>query len=119
MKLDETLVVNGVRYRLSEIPHEYCEDPLPLFVWRVGEVEFRKSQFAVAGEDTVVVQFFLRAQGPAARHECRLELRVRGALVQFELATQASIIFSSKEYGGGDVVHLRLKGINLRKGATD
>ncbi len=39
------------------------------------DVELSKSLFLVHGSNTVVVEYFLRAQGPAARRDVKLELR--------------------------------------------
>jgi predicted glycogen debranching enzyme len=79
-KLEETLIVNGRRYELScnQYPgvvhpqgylylQEFRLDPFPVFLWCVEDVELRKSVFMIQGENGVVVQYYLRAQGPTAQ----------------------------------------------------
>jgi hypothetical protein len=120
MTLVETLTVNGKRFEMASIPHQYQEDPFPLFLWHVGDVELRKSVFQVADEETVVAMYFLRAQGRAAKYSCRLEVLadqsrhrvsdgVEGppGLFNFELATQATMILSEREYSIADAARLR------------
>ena len=102
-KMEETLVVNGNRYELScnQYPgvvypqgHLYLQefrlDPFPVFLWRVEDVELRKSVFMSQGENTVVVQYFLRAQGAQAKNDCRLELRPLIAFRDFHATTHAN-----------------------------
>jgi hypothetical protein len=137
MTMAETLTVNGKRFKMAGIPHEYREDPFPLFVWQVGDVELRKSVFQVANEETVVALYFLRAQGRAAKYSCQLEVQagqsqhrvsdgVESApgLFTFEMATQATMILSERNYTIGDAPRLRkeefqrLRRIKLERDAT-
>ncbi len=87
-KIEEVLVVDGKRYELSanqypgvihptgqDFQQAFSLDPFPVFTWQVENLELRKSVFLIQGENGVVVQYFLRAQGEAARRDCRLELR--------------------------------------------
>ncbi|MDQ2898836.1 MAG: amylo-alpha-1,6-glucosidase [Acidobacteriota bacterium] len=87
-KLEEVLVVDGRRYELSanqypgvihpkgqEFQQSFALDPFPVFTWLVEDLELRKSVFMIQGENAVVAQYFLRAQGGAARRDCRLEVR--------------------------------------------
>jgi predicted glycogen debranching enzyme len=107
-KLEETLIVNGQRYELScnQYPgvvypqgHLYLQefrlDPFPVFVWSVGDVELRKSVFMIQGENGVVVQYHLRAQGAQAGTECWLELRPLIAFRDFHLTTHANPALNS------------------------
>jgi predicted glycogen debranching enzyme len=102
-KLEETLMVNGKRYELScnQYPgvihpqgyllmQEFRLDPFPVFLWRVDDVELRKSVFMIQGENGVVVQYHLRAQGDRARSDCRLELRPLIAFRDFHSTTHAN-----------------------------
>jgi glycogen debranching enzyme len=99
-KMEETLVVNGRRYELScnQYPgavhpqgqaylQEFRLDPFPVFLWRVEDIEFRKSVFLIQGENGVVVQYFLRAQGEQAAVNCELELRPLIAFRDFHSTT--------------------------------
>ncbi|MGI8989872.1 MAG: amylo-alpha-1,6-glucosidase [Bryobacteraceae bacterium] len=87
-KLEEVLIVDGRRYELSanqypgvihpkgqEFQQSFALDPFPVFTWLVEDLELRKSVFLIQGENGVVVQYFLRAQGGAARRDCHLEVR--------------------------------------------
>jgi predicted glycogen debranching enzyme len=87
-KLDETLIVDGKRYELSvnrypgvvhpagyELLSSFRLDPFPAFAWRADEVELSKSIFMVHGSNTVVVEYFLRAQGEAVKRDVKLEVR--------------------------------------------
>ncbi|MDQ6665065.1 MAG: amylo-alpha-1,6-glucosidase [Acidobacteriota bacterium] len=87
-KLEEVLVVDGRRHELSanqypgvihpkgqDFQQSFALDPFPVFTWLVEDLELRKSLFLIQGENGVVVQYFLRAQGGAARRDCRLEVR--------------------------------------------
>jgi predicted glycogen debranching enzyme len=102
-KLEETLVVNGKRYDLScnqypEVVYpqghlllqEFRLDPFPIFLWRVEDIELRKSVFMIQGENGVVVQYYLRAQGEQARCDCHLELRPLIAFRDFHSTTHAN-----------------------------
>jgi hypothetical protein len=135
--MTETLIVNGERFDMAAIPHEYREDPFPLLVWQVADVELRKSSFQVADEGTVVALYFLRAQGPAAKHSCQLEVMsgtakhevsdgVEGppGLFTFEMTTRATMILSERTYTIADAPRLRkeefqrLRGIKSKRNAS-
>jgi predicted glycogen debranching enzyme len=87
-KLEETLVVDGRRYELSvnrypgavhpegyKLQLSFRKDPFPSFAWQVEDVELTKQLFLVHGSNTVVVEYFVRAQGTAAKRDVKLELR--------------------------------------------
>ena len=87
-KLEEVLVVDGNRYELSvnrypgavhpaghELQISFRMEPFPTFAWQVGDVELSKSVFLVHESNTVVVEYFLRAQGTAAKRDVKLEVR--------------------------------------------
>jgi predicted glycogen debranching enzyme len=83
-KLEETLVVGERRFELSAnlyqpgIMHpqgwqflkEFRLDPFPLFTFEAGGVTVEKRVFMVDGENTVVVEYAMKAG-----ESCRLELR--------------------------------------------
>jgi predicted glycogen debranching enzyme len=86
-KLEETLVVDGRRFELSanQYPgvvhprgYEYLRsfrfDPFPVFTYAVEGVELEKSVFMVQGENTTVVEYVVKTDGPA-RADVRLEVR--------------------------------------------
>ncbi len=77
-KLEETLVIDGKRYELSvntypgtvhpdgyQFQISFRKEPFPTFTWQIEDVELSKQVFLVHGSNTVVVEYFLRAQGPA------------------------------------------------------
>lgn len=87
-KVEETLVVDGRRYDLSvnQYPgavhpqgYQYlCEfrlDPYPVFVYQVEGLELEKRLFLVHGENTVVIEYELRALDREGLPACELELR--------------------------------------------
>jgi predicted glycogen debranching enzyme len=87
-KLEETLLVDGRRYDLSvnaypgvvhpcgyEIQSSFRMEPFPSFAWQVDDIEFSKSVFLVHESNTAVIQYFLRAQGTAAKRDVKLEVR--------------------------------------------
>ncbi len=87
-KLEETLVVDGKRHELGvntypgavhptgyELQSSFRLEPFPAFAWRVDDIEISKSVFLVHESNTVVVEYFLRAQGEDARREVKLEIR--------------------------------------------
>ena len=87
-KLEETLVVDGTRYDLSantypgtvhpagyQFQISFRMEPFPTFAWQVEDVELSKQVFLVHDSNTVVVEYFLRAQGPAAKRDVKLEIR--------------------------------------------
>ncbi len=84
-KMEETLVVDGRRINLScnrypGVTHpqgymylkRFRQDPFPVFVYEVDELELKKSVFMVHGENTTVIQYELRGSVHGA---CTLELR--------------------------------------------
>ncbi len=102
-KLEETLIVNGKRYELAcnqypGVVHprgyllqtEFRLDPFPVFTWQVENVELRKSLFLVQGENTVVVQYHLRAQGDQANSVCQLEIKPLIAFRDYHATTHAN-----------------------------
>jgi predicted glycogen debranching enzyme len=102
-KLEETLILNGKRYELSTnqypgalhptgylLQSTFRLDPFPVFTWLVEDIELHKTVFMIHGENGVVVQYLLRAQGAAARHECQLELRPFIAFRDFHQTTHAN-----------------------------
>ena len=87
-KLEETLILDGIRYDLGvnqypgsvhptgfEFQNSFRIDPFPTFAWGVEDVELTKSIFLVHESNTVVVEYFLRAQGPAAKRDVKMEVR--------------------------------------------
>lgn len=87
-KVEETLVVDGKRYELSvntypgvvhptgyQLQSAFRLEPFPTFTWSVEDVEITKSLFLVHESNTVVIEYFLRAQGPAAKRDVVLEVR--------------------------------------------
>ncbi len=87
-KLEETLVVDGRRYELSvnlypgtvhpagyQFQVSFRKEPFPTFAWQVEDIELSKQVFLVHDSNTVVVEYFLRAQGPAVNRDVRLEVR--------------------------------------------
>lgn len=102
-KLEETLVIDGKRYELSTnqypgaihpagylLQSTFRLDPFPVFTWLVEDVELHKTVFMIHGENGVVVQYLLRAQGTAAPRDCRLELRPLIAFRDFHHTTHAN-----------------------------
>jgi predicted glycogen debranching enzyme len=84
-KLEETLIVDGVRYELAanhypgalhpqgfQFLTEFRLDPFPTFVYRVAGVELVKTVLLVHGENSTVIQYELRTATPPAH--CALEL---------------------------------------------
>ena len=68
-KLEDTLVMDGVRYELSanQYPgavhpqghrylHSFVAHPFPRLTYRVAEIEIEKTVFLVHGENTVVIR---------------------------------------------------------------
>src|SRR5450755_218998 len=87
-KLEETLVVDGRRHDLSAnrypgvihpqghlLLKEFRHDPFPVSVYAVEGLELEKSVFMVAGENTTVIQYRLRAPAGPPPAACTLELR--------------------------------------------
>jgi predicted glycogen debranching enzyme len=84
-KLEETLVVSGRRYDLSTNRYsgathpqgyrylkEFRQDPFPVFVYQIEDVELEKSVFMAHGENTTLIRYALRRSGGGI---CSLELR--------------------------------------------
>ena len=112
-KLEETVIVDGARYDLAvnqypdtvhpagfELQNSFRMDPFPTFSWTVpggsdgtGHVEITKSIFLVHGSDTVVVEYFLRAQGSAAGRNVKLEVRPLLAFRGYHELTHANQSF--------------------------
>ena len=87
-KLEETLIVDGHRYELSvnaypgvvhpegyKLQTGFRKHPFPVFIWQADDVELTRELFLVHGSNTVIVQYFLRAQGGAAKRDIHLEVR--------------------------------------------
>jgi predicted glycogen debranching enzyme len=87
-KLEETLIVDGKTYQLGvntypgtvhptgyQYQSSFRLDPFPAFSWIVDDIELVKSIFLVHESNTVVVEYFLRAQGSAAKRDVKLEVR--------------------------------------------
>src|SRR5262249_40391312 len=99
-KVEETLLIDGRRHELSAnrypgVVHpqgyqylkEFRQDPFPVFVYKVEDVELEKSIFLVHGENTTVVQYAVRGTGDA---QCTLELRPLIAFRTYHNPTQAN-----------------------------
>lgn len=112
-KFEETLILDGKRFDLSanqypgvvhpngyQYLQEFRLDPFPVFVFEVEGTVIEKSVFMIHGENSTVVQYVVKTQGP------RLELEVRpliafrdyhstaheNATVNSELRTEAGIV---------------------------
>jgi predicted glycogen debranching enzyme len=98
-KLEETLIIDGRRFELSsnQYPgvvhpqgHKYLRafrlDPFPVFTYSVEGVELEKSVFMVQGENTTVVRYDVKIDGPA-RTDLRLEVRVLVAFRDYHSTT--------------------------------
>ncbi|MCI0355995.1 MAG: glycogen debranching enzyme N-terminal domain-containing protein [Acidobacteria bacterium] len=101
-KLEETLVLGERRFELSAnqypgVVHpqgyrylrQFRLDPFPVFVYEVDGVELEKSLFMVQGENTTVVQYWLRAQ-KGAPPQCQLEVRPLIAFRDYHSTTRAN-----------------------------
>ena len=99
-KVEETLIIDGRRFELSAnrypgVVHpqgyqylkEFRQDPFPVFVYQVEDVELEKSIFMVHGENTTVVQYAVRGAGAA---QCLLELRPLIAFRDYHNTTHAN-----------------------------
>jgi predicted glycogen debranching enzyme len=95
-KLEETLIINGDPVNLSanqypgvvhprgfELLTDFCLDPFPVFIYRVGELTIEKSVFMVQGENTTVVQYRVTG-GPK---DVKLEIRPLTAFRDFHSTT--------------------------------
>jgi predicted glycogen debranching enzyme len=87
-KLEETLVIDGVRVELAcnrfpGVIHptghlhmkEFRRDPFPIFVYEVNGFVLEKSLFMIQGENSTVVQYELHTPAGAKPGCCILELR--------------------------------------------
>lgn len=124
-KLEDTLVVDGRSYDLSVNtypgtvhPSGYtyqCSfrlDPFPVFAWQVEDIEIGKSIFLVHESDTAVVEYFLRAQGPAAKRDIKLEVRPLVAFRGYhELAHRNDALCSQYQAAEGRVTITPYEGL--------
>lgn len=87
-KLEETLIVNGVRFELTTNRYpgavhpegygflrDFRLDPFPVTVFEAGGVEIEKRVFMVDGENTTVVQYDIRSLDSSPPAEWILEIR--------------------------------------------
>jgi predicted glycogen debranching enzyme len=99
-KVEESLIIDGRRYELSAnrypgVVHpqgyqylkEFRQDPFPVFVYQVEDVELEKSIFMVHGENTTVAQYVVRGAGATKRS---LELRPLVAFRDYHNTTHAN-----------------------------
>ena len=100
-KLEETLIVDSVRYELSanQYPgvvhpqgYQYLTrfrlEPFPVWTSMIAEVEIEKSIFMIHGENSTVVHYAVRApRGPAAPGHCVLEVRLLIAFRDYHSTT--------------------------------
>ena len=99
-KVEETLLLDGRRHELSAnrypgVVHpqghqylkEFRQDPFPVFIYQVEDMELEKSIFMVHGENTTVVQYAVRGTGAAS---CSLELRPLIAFRNYHNTTHAN-----------------------------
>ncbi len=107
-KLEETLFIKGGRYDLSAdqypgVVHpqghlkikEFRLDPFPIYTYQVNGVVIEKRIFMVHGENTVVVEYELRAPGPNPSFDCHLELRPLIAFRDYHSLTHANSALDS------------------------
>jgi predicted glycogen debranching enzyme len=98
-KLEETLVVRGMRYELSANRYpgavhpqgyrylkEFRLDPFPVFTYEVADVEIEKHVFLVDGENTVVLEYEVRG----GTRGCVLEVRPLVAFRDYHATTHAN-----------------------------
>ena len=98
-KLEETLVVRGMRYELSANRYpravhpqgyrylkEFRLDPFPVFTYEVADVEIDKRVFLVDGENTVVLEYEVRGDTGG----CVLEVRPLIAFRDYHATTHAN-----------------------------
>jgi len=98
-KLEETLVVRGMRYELSANRYpgavhpqgyrylkEFRLDPFPVFTYEVADVEIEKRVFLVDGENTVVLEYEVRGDTGG----CVLEVRPLIAFRDYHATTHAN-----------------------------
>ena len=127
-KLEETLVVAGVRYELAsnlypDTVHpaghlylkEFRQDPFPVFSYEAGGVVLQKRIFMIYGENTTVVEY------EASGGECSLEVRPLIAFRDFHATTHANPVLNKsvqvsrvgvvlKPYPGLPCLHLNHNG---------
>lgn len=99
-KLEETLVVGDRRHELSAnqypgvvhpngfaLQREFRLDPFPVFVHAVDGFVLEKTVLLVHGENTVIVTYALRREGPARDEAVWLEIRPLIAFRDFHATT--------------------------------
>jgi predicted glycogen debranching enzyme len=102
-KLEETLIIRGVRYDLSanrypDVIHpqghqylrEFRLDPFPVFIYRIEDTRLEKRVFMVHGENATVVEYEL-----LSREECTLEVRPLIAFRDYHSATHRNGVLNS------------------------
>ena len=100
-KLEDTLVVDGVRFELSANQYagavhpqgyrylvSFRSHPFPRFTYRVAGIEVAKTVFLVHGENTVVIQY--KVSGDFADRKCSLEVRPLIAFRDYHNTTHAN-----------------------------
>src|SRR5260370_17454368 len=105
-KLEEVLEIRGKRFDLSanqypgtvhprgfQFLQQFCLDPFPVFVYRVGDVEIEKSVFMPQGENSTVVQYKLRSSNGVP---CSLELRPLIAFRDYHSTTHKNELFHAQ-----------------------
>ncbi len=122
-KFEETLVINGKRIELSanryapdvlhprgfEFLTNFRLDPFPVFRYVVEDVEVEKSVFLIQGENSVVVEYLIRA---ATADDVRLELRPLIAFREFHSTThENNAINRHVEIGDGRVTFAPYPGL--------
>jgi predicted glycogen debranching enzyme len=99
-KVEETLIIDGRCHELAanrypgvihpqgyQYLKEFRQDPFPVFVYQLADVQLEKSIFMVHGENTTVVQYVIRGAGAA---KCSLELRPLIAFRDYHNTTHAN-----------------------------
>jgi predicted glycogen debranching enzyme len=105
-KLEEVLEIRGKRFDLSanqypgtvhprgfQFLQQFCLDPFPVFVYRVGDVEIEKSVFMPQGENSTVVQYKLRSSNGVP---CSLELRPLIAFRDYHCTTHENEVLDAR-----------------------
>src|SRR5579864_9018404 len=100
-KLEDTIVMDGVRYELSanQYPgavhpqghrylHSFVAHPFPRLTHRVAEIEIEKTVFLVHGENTVVIRYEI--SGNFEGRKCSLEVRPLIAFRDYHNTTHAN-----------------------------
>ncbi|MBI2819163.1 MAG: glycogen debranching enzyme family protein [Acidobacteria bacterium] len=102
-KLEETLVVNGVRFELAtncypgaahpqgyRFLRDFRLDPFPVTVFEAGGVEVEKRVFMVDGENTTVVQYECRSLDQSPPTQWILEVRPLIAFRDYHSTTRSN-----------------------------